>query len=129
MIKLNEIEKVMKPQFVFDKDANKFFQCDEEYEGNKDLARSIFVGISDMYGFDAQLVMSYLDMGYDSYRYKLSQFREYYREGKRRQENGTIYMSDDAVKKYFIKVSLCMNAIKFHSRSNPYLKLDEYVNL
>ena len=119
----------MRPQFVWDRGSQKYMQCNEEYEGNKDLARSIFVGISDMYGFDATNVMDYLDMGYDSYRHKLSQFREYYREGKRRDDEGILFDMDDAIKKFYIKVSLVLNSIKTKTQRNPYLKMDDYVNI
>jgi len=129
MIRLKEIEEVMRPQFVWDRGSQKYMQCNEEYEGNKDLARSIFVGISDMYGFDATNVMDYLDMGYDSYRHKLSQFREYYREGKRRDDEGILFDMDDAIKKFYIKVSLVLNSIKTKTQRNPYLKMDDYVNI
>lgn len=129
MIKLKEIEAVMRPQFVWAKDSQKYLQCNEEYEGNKDLARSIFVGISDMYGFEATDVMTYLEMGYDSYRHKLTQFREYYREGKRREEQGVLYDQDDAIKKFYIKIRLVLNCIATRTRRSPYLKMDDYINL
>ena len=129
MIKLKEIEEVMRPQFVWAKDSQKYMQCNEEYEGNKDLARAIFVGISDMYGFDATDVMSYLEMGYDSYRHKLTQFREYYREGKRREEEKILYDQDDAIKKFYIKIRLVLNCIATKTRRSPYLKMDDYINL
>lgn len=129
MIKLKELEEVMRPQFVWDRSSQKYMQCNEEYEGNKDLARSIFVGISDMYGFEATSVMEYLDMGYDSYRHKLTQFREYYREGKRRADEGILYDMDDAIRKFYIKVMLVLNCIKTRTRRSPFLKMDEYINI
>ena len=129
MIKLREIEEVMKPNFIWDKNALKPLQLNETYEGNKDLARTIFVGIADMYGFSATDVMEYIDCGYDSYRHKLMQFREYYKSGKKRDEVGAITTYDDAITKFFVKVGLCLNSIRIKTKRNPYLKIEEYINI
>lgn len=129
MIKLKELEEVMKPQFIWDKEGLKPLQLNEDYEGNKELARTIFVGLADMYGFDSADVMNYLDCGYDSYRHKLMQFREYYKEGKKRESLGILRSYQDAVTKFYVKVGLCLNAIRIKTRRNPYLKLEEYINI
>jgi len=129
MIKLIEIEQVMKPQFVWDREGQKYMQVYEEIEGNKELARTIFVGLADMYGFDGGDVMNHLDMGYDSYRNKLMQFREYYKEGHRRLNEGTLYESEDNVRKFYIKVGMCLNAIRTATKRNPYLKMEEYISI
>lgn len=124
MIRLQELEQVMKAQFVWNHKTPKRLETDEATEGSKDLARNIFVGLSDIYGFDASDVCEYLDMGYDSYRYKLATFREYYKEGKERDMKGTLFSLDDKVKKYYIKVCLCMNAIRTHMKRDQYYKLE-----
>lgn len=129
MIKLIEIEKVMKSQFVWDKEGQKQLQVLEEYEGNKELARTIFVGLADMFGFDQGEVMNHLDVGYDSYRHKLMHFREYYKEGLQREKDGRLYDSDDSIKKFYIKTCLCLNAIKHATKRNPYLKMEEYISI
>ena len=129
MIRLSDLETVMRPQFVWDRNSQKYFQVSEEFEGNKELARTIFVGLSDMFGFEATDVMNHLDMGYDSYRHKLMQFRENYKEGLRRQTAGTLNNFDDSTKKMYIKTCICLNAIKTATRKNPYLKMEEYINI
>jgi hypothetical protein len=127
MIRLNEIEEIMRPNFIWDRQGLKPLQVNEDYEGNKELARTVFVGLADMYGFDASDVMTYLDCGYDSYRHKLAQFREYYKIGFANKES--LDAIDDAVRKFYIKVNLCLNAIKFTTRRNPYVKFEDYINL
>lgn len=119
----------MRPNFIWDRNGLKPLQLDESYEGNKELARTIFVGLADMYGFDATDVMNHIDCGYDSYRNKLMQFREYYKIGKKRDGLGTLKSYDDAVTKFFVKVGLCLNAIKIITKRNPYLKIEEYINI
>lgn len=126
MIKLYELENVMKGQFVWSKKGNKKLETDEQMEGGKDLARDVFVGLSDVYGFDASDVCDYLDMGYDSYRHKLMYFREAYREGKRRQDAGELFFHNDRVTRIFVKISLCMNAIRSYAKRDQQYKLDEY---
>lgn len=129
MIKLIDLEKVMKPQFIWHKNPLKKLQVNEDFEGNLELARTVFVGLADMYGFDQGDVMEYLDCGYDAYRNKLMTFREAYREGIRREENGVIYDFVDSTSKIYIKTGLCLNAIKFQTRRDPYLKMEEYINI
>lgn len=124
MIRLNELEAVMKPQFVFMKNPPKPLVLNEEVEGVKDLARTIFVGLSDMYGIPSDKTMAYLDMGYDSFRNKLSEFRKQFRDGR------DAYGNDDGnpAVKLFIKTSLCLNAIKFKYQTNPYVRLETWIN-
>jgi len=129
MIRLSELEQAMKAQFIWDREGLKPLQLNEEYEGNKELARTIFVGLADMYGFEAGDVMTYIDCGYDSYRNKLMQFREYYRTGRKRFNDGTLRSHDDAVTKLYVKVGLCLNAIRSNTKRNPYIRLEEYINI
>jgi hypothetical protein len=127
MIKLNEIEAVMRPNFVWDRNGLKPMQVSEEYEGNKELARTVFVGLADMYGFDTTDIMEYIDCGYDSFRHKISQFREYYRAGRERYETGVSRAYNDAITKMYVKTCLCLNAIRYQTKRNPYLKLEDYI--
>lgn len=129
MIRLNEIEEIMRPNFIWDRDGLKPMQVKEDFEGNKELARTVFVGLADMFGFDQVDVMNYIDCGYDSYRHKLMQFREYYKEGRARDEEGLLKTYDDAVTKMYVKIRLCLNAIRLNTKRNPYLKLEEYINI
>ena len=125
MIRLAELEKVMRSQFIWNHASIKKMETSEDDEGSKSLARDIFVGLSDVYGFDASDVCDYLDIGYDSYRHKLMKFREYYREGKRREMEGILHINDDKVKKFYIKVCLCMNSIKSHTQRDQYYLLEK----
>lgn len=127
MTKLRDLEKAMHAQFIWSKQPEKPLQVNEEYEGAKDLARLVFVGLSDMYGFDSSLTMNYLDMEYDSYRNKLQHFKQNWKEAKVREEEGLINVINDPVKKFYNKVCLCLNAIKFNHGHNPYLKLNDWM--
>lgn len=125
MIKLREIEEYMRPNFIWDRNGLKPLQVKEDFEGNKELARTIFVGIADMYGFDASDVMIHLDCGYDSYRHKLMQFRESYKEGMR----NDIDILDTSTRKIYVKTNLILNAVKLATKRNPYVKLEEFINI
>lgn len=128
MTKLIQIEEAMKAQFIWDKSGNKKLQVDEEFEGAKDLARMVFVGIADMYGFDSHKVMDYLDMEYESHRHKLTQFKSYYKEATRRESTGELNLREDATKKIYIKTCLCLNSISFKYSTNPYVTLQNWIN-
>jgi hypothetical protein len=103
-------------------------QTNEEYEGAKDIARMVFVGLAEMYGFDQVDVMNYLDMEYDSFRNKVQAFRSNYRESLRRKKNNTIFLTEDPIKRFYLKVALCLNSIKFQTMTNPYVKLEDWIS-
>lgn len=128
MTQLKHLEEAMKAQFIWDKSGLKRLQVNEEWEGAKDLARMIFVGIADMHGFDPSQVMEYLDMEYESHRHKLTQFKGYYKDAMRRSKEGTIHLVEDTTRKVYIKTGLCLNSIKFRHRTNPYLKLENWMS-
>lgn len=113
MNNLTQLEKAMRPQFVWEKNPAKPLQTLETQEGAKDIARMIFVGLADMHGFKSEEVQNYLDMRFDSYRNKLSTFRENIKECRRRENEGNIYEVDDNIKKFYLKVNLTLNAIKY----------------
>lgn len=113
MNNLTQLEKAMRPQFVWEKNPAKPLQTLETQEGAKDIARMIFVGIADMHGFKSEEVQNYLDMRFDSYRNKLSTFRDNIKECRRREQDGNIYEIDDNIKKFYLKVNLTLNAIKY----------------
>jgi hypothetical protein len=129
MIKLTDIEAIMRPQFIWHKNPQKKMQVNEDFEGNLELARIVFVGLADMYGHKQTEVMEYLDCGYDTYRNKLMNFRESWREGRRRENAGVLREYNDNTSKIYIKTGLCLNAIKYSSKSNPYLKMEQYIQV
>ena len=45
MIRISEIEQIMRPNFVWDRAGLKPLQVNEYYEKNKELARIVFVGL------------------------------------------------------------------------------------
>ncbi len=127
MVRLEQLEKCMRPQFVWDRNGLKVLQTDEEYEGAKDLARLVFVGLADMLGFDAQDVMSYLDMEYESHRNKIQTFRSNYREALRRDRDGRVFLVEDPIKKFYLKVCLCLNSIQHATKNNQFVKMQEWI--
>mgnify|MGYP006921440299 CR=1 FL=1 len=129
MIRLEAIERIMRPQFIWSKSPQKKLQVNETFEGNLELARIVFVGLADMYGFDSSDVMSYLDCGYDTYRNKLMQFRSAWKECKNREEQKILYDFVDMSSKIYIKTCFCLNAIRYESGRNPYLRMAEYIEV
>lgn len=117
----------MKAQFIWDRSGLKILQTNEAFEGSKDLARTIFVGLADMYGFQPADVQDYLEMQYDSYRNKLATFKRNWKEALRRVEAGEMDLIDDPVKKFYHKCGLCLNAIRWQYKHNPYLKLEDWL--
>lgn len=127
MTKLRDIERAMRPQFIFDRSALKPLQLNQEQENSKDLARVIFVGIADMYGFSSGDVMNFLDMGYESHRNKLSEFKSSWKEAMRRANRGYINLESDQINKLYHKTKLVLNYIHLNYRNSPYLRLEKYI--
>lgn len=128
MVRLDQLEKAMRPNFIWDRNGLKPLQTNEEYEGAKDIARMVFVGLAEMYGFDQVDVMNYLDMEYDSFRNKVSAFRSNYRESLKRVKNDSIFLHEDPIKRFYLKVALCLNSIKFNTSTNPFIKIEDWIN-
>ena len=116
---LEEIEKCMRPQFIWDRSGLKLMQTDEAMEGSKEVGRLIFVGISDMYGMSRKDVQDYLDMSYDAYRNTLTKFRELYGDSQRQKSTN---------KRFGIKTGLCLNAIRNTYNTTPFINLTDYVD-
>jgi hypothetical protein len=129
MIRLSDLQKAMKGQFIWDHEGVRPMQVQEVYEGNKELARTIFVGLADMYGFSSADVMNHIDCGYDSYRNKIQVFRDYYKIGRQREADGVLRDYDDAITKFYVKTCLCLNCITYSLRRNQYIKLENYLNV
>jgi hypothetical protein len=119
MIKLIELEKAFKGQFIWGDTTKRAMATDENYEGNIESARTIFVGLSNVYNFDALDVCDHLDIGIATYNDKLGQWREAWKAGVR----GDYYSNTQ--KRMFIKTCLILNVIKWKTKTNPYLKLSE----
>lgn len=116
---LEQIEKCIRPQFIWDRSGLKLLQTDETMEGSKDIGRVIFVGLTDMYGISRNDVQDYLDMSYDVYRNCLSKFRDSYKAACRREKGE---------KRFGVKVGLCLNAIRYNHNTTPFLNLTDYVS-
>lgn len=127
MIKLKEIEELMKPNFVFDK-VGKRMQTLEYIDGTKELARTIFVGIADMYGIDGSHVMDYIDIGYDTFRNRLRYFRETYKKAKQYDEEGLLQALHNTEIKFYNKTRLCVNAISLATKRDAYITINQYTH-
>jgi hypothetical protein len=128
MKKLEQLEKSVRPQFVWDREGLKPLQTSEDFEGSKGLGRLVFTGLADMIGIDSKDVMEYLDMEYDSHRSKIQTFRSDYKEALERVQDGTIFLIDDSIKSFYMKVRLCLNSIN-HSRSREeFVKIENWIS-
>jgi hypothetical protein len=128
MTKLKDLHELMRPNFLWNRDGLKTMQVLEEYEGSKDVAREIMVGLAEIHGFESNNVQDYLEMSYDSHRHNIKEFRRKWQEAQKRVADKTIYLIDDPIKKFYLKTSLVMNAISKKYKNNPYLKIHNYIN-
>lgn len=127
-MKLTELEKIVRPQFIYAENPVKPLETNIKFETTSSAARIIFVGLADMYGHDSSDICDHLDMGYQSYLTKLGQFKAMYKEATKLKEQGLLASGDESLVRFYTKLNLCLNAIKFSKRSNPYFKIQEWIN-
>lgn len=120
MVKLLEIEKVIRPNFIFEKAPNKILQTLEQYEDSKEVARDIFIGIAEMYGFESHHVMDYLEVGYNEYRSRLVQFRKNYR--------ASLVNCPPELIRFRNKVRLVLNTINTRHGGNSYVRIEQFIS-
>lgn len=115
-MKIEIIEKAVRPQFVFDNLGTKSWQTDEIMEGSKSSAIVVFIGLSALYNIDKKDVMYTLGINYDEYRHKLNMYGELSDEASRKVMDGSIKrksLGDDRAQRFYYKNMLCMNAITY----------------
>lgn len=114
MIKLKDIEDCIRPNFILARNNTKILATTEEHENSKEIARIVFVGISEIYGHKMADVCEYLEIDYNEYRQKLQLFRAYHtlQTGATRRD-----------KRFHYKIRLCLNAAKYKD-DKPMLQLD-----
>lgn len=117
----------MRPNFIYDK-KGKIMQTLEEYDRTKEIARAIFVGLCDMYGYNGTQVMNFLDIGYDEYRSKLRHFRLSYRTAREAVSNGSLVDQPRDIVRMYYKIILCLNAIKLFTCTDTYQTINTYTN-
>lgn len=127
MIKIRDIEMCMRPNFIYDKKGKKM-QTLEEYDRTKEIARAIFVGLCDMYGYNGTQVMQFLDIGYDEYRSKLRHFRLSYRTARESISKDAFSDQPLDIKRMYYKIILCLNALKYYTFTDTYQTINTYTN-
>ena len=122
MIRLSNLETYMKPNFIWNADPHKPLQTNELMEGSKEIARTVFTGIANMYGFPIRDICEYLDIGRDGYSDKIQTFRAVYKNGVAGR-----YMGREAARIYR-KTRLVLNTIQTNTKTNPYVKMEVYID-
>lgn len=72
---LEQVIKVVRPNFFIDRNASKPYQTDDILEDSKSAAVIMIVGISNIYNIPKKEVMEELMIDYDEYRHKLNTFQ------------------------------------------------------
>lgn len=127
-MKIDIIEKAIRPQFVFDNYANKSWQTDELMEGSKSSAIVVFIGICALYNIDKKDVMFVLGINYDEYRHKLNMYSELSEEASRKVMSGAIKaksFGDDRAQRFYYKNLLSMNALSYMF-GNDYITIKHF---
>jgi hypothetical protein len=127
-MKIDIIEKAIRPQFIFDAEGRKSWQTDELMEGSKSSAIVVFIGICALYNIDKKDVMFVLGIDYDEYRHKLNMYSELSEAASRKVMDGSIKVKsygEDRAQRFYYKNLLCMNALRY-SLGKEYISIKHF---
>lgn len=127
-MKIDTIEKAVRPQFIFDQEGRKSWQTDELMEGSKSSAIVVFIGICALYNIDKKDVMFVLGIDYDEYRHKLNMYSELSEAASKKVMDGSIKeksFGEDRAQRFYYKNLLCMNALKY-SFGKEYISIKHF---
>lgn len=127
-MKIDIIEKAIRPQFIFDAEGRKSWQTDELMEGSKSSAIVVFIGICALYNIDKKDVMFVLGIDYDEYRHKLNMYSELSEAASKKVMDGSIKVKsygEDRAKRFYYKNLLCMNALRY-SLGKEYISIKHF---
>jgi len=127
-MKIDTIEKAVRPQFIFDQEGRKSWQTDELMEGSKSSAIVVFIGICALYNIDKKDVMFVLGIDYDEYRHKLNMYSELSDAASKKVMDGSIKtksFGEDRAQRFYYKNLLCMNALRY-SLGKEYISIKHF---
>lgn len=127
-MKIDIIEKAIRPQFIFDAEGRKSWQTDELMEGSKSSAIVVFIGICALYNIDKKDVMFVLGIDYDEYRHKLNMYSELSESASKKVMDGSIKVKsygEDRAQRFYYKNLLCMNALRY-SLGKEYISIKHF---
>jgi hypothetical protein len=127
-MKIDIIEKAIRPQFIFDAEGRKSWQTDELMEGSKSSAIVVFIGICALYNIDKKDVMFVLGIDYDEYRHKLNMYSELSEAASKKVMDGSIKVKsygEDRAQRFYYKNLLCMNALRY-SLGKEYISIKHF---
>lgn len=121
MLTIKNLKSYISPNFIIDRNAEKPFQTNEVFEGNKSAAIVMFIGISDIYNINKKEIMSELGIDYSEYRHKLGVYRILCEEVTKKLKDHTLNnnapLDYDRVDRFYNKLLLVQNAIQLLFRS------------
>jgi hypothetical protein len=127
-MKIDKIEKAVRPQFIFDQNGRKSWQTDEVMEGSKSAAIVVFIGLCALYNIDKKDVMFVLGVDYDEYRHKLNMYSEMSEAASKKVMDGSIKnkcYGEDRAQRFYYKNLLCMNALRY-SLGREYISIKHF---
>jgi hypothetical protein len=119
-MELWQLENAIRKQCLWNKDSNRRLQTDHTFEKKAELGQILFIGIAEMYGFNSEDVLNYIDIAPEIYKKRLARFNRAHHETQQRVANELPFASDFNYKIY-IKTGLVQNYIKYHYNQEGYL--------
>ena len=123
-MELYQLENAIRKQCIWDHSSPRRLQTNPEYEMKADLGMILFVGIAEMYGFDGEDILNYIDLHPDIYKKRKATFIRAHQEVQRRiaMDEPTV---NDFRNKIYVKTNLVQNYIRLHYNNEGFLSYQD----
>jgi len=115
-MKAIDIEKIIRKNFVLDESEGVFLNCHPDYSPSRDVARHVYVGLTDLYGIKPREVYGNLNISRDEYERILVGYKRRIAKTAAARENGM--RLSDFTKALSTKTMLVLNKIYIDFKIN-----------
>ncbi len=120
---LADIEKAVRPQFVWDKEQGREWYTSKKIEGDTTLGMTMFVGVSRFHGFKDQDILKYMNISRSLLLASSQRFKRNMSEFQAQESTGLEYNS---ACRFHNKLVMIQSYIKLHYHGREYLSLADF---
>jgi hypothetical protein len=119
-MELWQLEVAIRKQCIWNHDSSRRMQTHQAFEMKAELGMILFIGIAEMYGFDGEDVLNYIDLAPDIYKKRKATFIRAHQEVQKRIASG-LPAAQDFKNKIYVKTGLVQNYIRLHYNGEGYI--------
>lgn len=126
MLSLKEIEQLMLPNFVFNKEQGSHrLETAPKIESGKNIALVVFVGVAYFAGYKGKEIIAHLEINKGKFTSLFAKFIQAYNEYNA-VALSLLYQNQDENKRIMAKFNLVSNAMKINTPTDTYLTMADF---